>query len=96
MQHITTDDIKEVARLSGFSLTDEELETYRGQFEELVAYFEQLGTVETHGVEPTYQVTGLENVTREDEATDYGVSKEELLKNAPDHDNEQIKVRRVL
>jgi aspartyl-tRNA(Asn)/glutamyl-tRNA(Gln) amidotransferase subunit C len=93
---ITHDDIVEVAALSGFKLSDEELQAYREQFQEILNYFKRLSHVDTDGVEPTYQVTGLSGVMREDEIVDYGVSKEELLKNAPMQEKGQIKVKRVL
>lgn len=96
MANISNDDVREVARLSGFALSGEEIQAYREQFQDLIAYFEELGQVDTDGVEPTYQVTGLQNTMREDEVIDYGVSKPGLLKNTAEQEDGQIKVRRVL
>lgn len=96
MADISIDDVREVARLSGFTFSDDEIEVYRGQFQEIIGYFERLSNVDTNGAEPTYQVTGLSNAMREDEVVDYGVSTQELLKNAPMQQENQIKVRRVL
>ena len=96
MSKITVSDVQKIAQLSGLKLSDEELELYREQFEAILGFVEQLDSLDTTGVEPTYQVTGLKNVTRKDEIIDYGVSTEELLKNAPETENNQIKVRRVL
>jgi aspartyl-tRNA(Asn)/glutamyl-tRNA(Gln) amidotransferase subunit C len=47
-------------------------------------------------VEPTYQVTDLENVWRVDEVDDYGIDREALLALAPDARDGQIKVPKVL
>lgn len=96
MADISKDDIREVARLSGFSFSDEELEVYREQFEKILGYMDRLSDVDTEGLEPTYQVTGLQNATRADKPVDYGVSQEELLQNAPMRQENEIKVRRVL
>lgn len=96
MADISIDDVREVARLSGFTFSNEELEAYCKQFQEILGYVERLSGVETKGVEPTYQVTKLESVMREDRIIDYGVDKKELLKNAPEQDESQIKVRRIL
>lgn len=96
MADISIDDVREVARLSGFTFSEDELEAYRGQFQKIIGYFERLSDVDTDGVVPTYQVTGLSNVMRSDEIIDYGVSTEELLKNAPMQQEAHIKVRRVL
>ena len=96
MTHISIDDVQKLANLSGLSLTDDDAKNLGGQLETILGYVEQLEAVDTSGVEPTYQVTGLENVTREDNEIDYGLSREELLKNAPEHQDGQIKVGRVL
>jgi aspartyl-tRNA(Asn)/glutamyl-tRNA(Gln) amidotransferase subunit C len=96
MSSITIDDVKRLAQLSALHVTDEEAESLRRQLGDILGYVEQLDEVDTKGLEPTYQVTGLENVTREDEIKDYGVSQEDLLKNVPDHENGQIRVRKVL
>lgn len=96
MSKISIDDVRRVAKLSGFVLTDEELESYRQQFEAILGYIDRLDSVDTSGVAPTYQVTGLTNVMRDDKIIDYGISREELLKNAPEQQDSQIKVRRVL
>lgn len=96
MSQVTVDDVKKVASLSGLSLPEDELELYRDQFNEILSYVEQLNAVDLEGLEPTYQVTGLSNVTRPDEIIDYGISAEALLQNAPDQQDKQIKVRRVL
>ena len=63
--------------------------------EKIVEYINQLGELDTSGVEPTYQVTGLENVWREDEVQS-GISRDELLELAPEKQNNQVKVPQVL
>ena len=63
--------------------------------EKIVEYINQLGELDTSGVEPTYQVTGLENVWREDEVQP-GITRDELLELAPEKQNNQVKVPQVL
>lgn len=96
MSSITIDDVKRLAQLSALYVSDEEAEALRRQLGDILGYVNQLDEVDTTGLEPTYQVTDLENVTREDEIIDYGVSRDDLLKNAPATENGQIKVRKVL
>ena len=67
MSTITTDDVRHLAQLSNLQLTDDEVENLRDDLENILGYIEQLGEIDTTGVEPTYQVTGLENVWRDDE-----------------------------
>lgn len=96
MADLSIDDVKKVARLSGLRLSDAELKKYKTQFAEILGYIDRLEAVDTKDIEPTYQVTGLRNVMRDDEIIDYGVTQAELLQNAPDTDGGQIKVKRVL
>jgi Asp-tRNA(Asn)/Glu-tRNA(Gln) amidotransferase C subunit len=55
-----------------------------------------LQNVEVDDLPPTYQVTGLTNVTREDQLIDYGYKPANLLKNVPAVVDNQIKVKRIL
>lgn len=63
--------------------------------ENIIGYIEQLGELDVSGVEPTYQVTGLSNVWREDEVQ-VGIPVEKLLDLAPEKQNNQVKVPQVL
>jgi len=96
MAKITRDDVLKLARLSQIKLGDEEVDKFVVELGEIVGYVEQINLVDTAGLEPTDQVTGLKNVMRPDEIVDYGETTEELLKNAPDREKNQIKVKRVL
>lgn len=96
MSTITTDDVRHLAQLSNLQLRDDEVESLRGDLENIVGYIEQLSELDTTGVEPTYQVTGLENVWRDDEVQDSGVSREQLLALAPEQAEHSVKVPKVL
>ncbi|MFO0886799.1 MAG: Asp-tRNA(Asn)/Glu-tRNA(Gln) amidotransferase subunit GatC [Candidatus Saccharimonadales bacterium] len=96
MAEITVDDVLKLARLSKIQLTTEELNEFSKELQQIIKYVEQLSSVDINGLEPTSQVTGLTNVTREDELIDYGVSVDDLLKNVPNQENNQIKVKRVI
>lgn len=96
MTQISTNDVHHLARLSSLQLDDNEAEALRVDLENILGYIEQLSELDTSGVEPTYQVTDLANVWREDVVDDYDVSRESLLALAPDADQNQIKVPKVL
>ena len=96
MSTITTDDVRHLAQLSNLQLTDDEVENLRGDLENIVGYIEQLGELDTAGVEPTYQVTALENVWRDDEVEASKVTREQLLTLAPEQANNSVKVPKVL
>ena len=95
MGRITKEEVLKLAKLSKLSLTDEEVDKYQKEFEALLEYIDQLQSVDTEGLEPTNQVTGLHSVMRSDEIKE-NVPKEQLLKNAPSTEGNLIKVRRVL
>lgn len=96
MTQITTDDVQYLARLSNLQLTGDEVTSLQGDLENILNYIEQLSELDTSGVEPTYQVTGLENVWREDAIDTYGIEKSQLLSLAPASEADQIKVPKVL
>ena len=96
MSTITTDDVRHLAQLSNLQISDDEVDTLRGDLENILGYIEQLSELDTTGVEPTYQVTGLENVWRDDEVQDAGVSREQLLELAPEQTDNSVKVPKVL
>jgi aspartyl-tRNA(Asn)/glutamyl-tRNA(Gln) amidotransferase subunit C len=96
MAKLTREDVLKLAALSKLRLSDEEIEKLRSQLSEILDYVQILDSVDTSGLEPTYQVTGLKNIMRKDEIKDYGYKPEELLKNAPALKDGQFKVKRVL
>jgi aspartyl-tRNA(Asn)/glutamyl-tRNA(Gln) amidotransferase subunit C len=96
MTQITTDDVHHLAQLSSLQLEDTEVESLRTDLENILGYIEQLSELDTSGVEPTYQVTDLTNVWRDDIVDDYGISREALIALAPDAETNQIKVPKVL
>lgn len=95
MTTISTSDIQHLASLSSLALADDEVDGLRQDLENIIGYIEQLGKLDTAGVEPTYQVTGLENVWREDEVQP-GIPRDELLELATEKQNNQVKVPQVL
>lgn len=96
MAKLTREDVLKLARLSRLHLTDEEILRFQKEVGAILDYVEMLQAVYLDKIEPTYQVTGLESVTRPDEIVDYGMNQKQLLKNAPKTEGGHIKVRRML
>lgn len=96
MAALTPQDILKLARLARIQITEDELQKYADELNAVLGYVQQLSEVDTDGLEPAYQVTGLTDVMRPDELHDYGVVTQELLKNAPALENGQIKVKRMI
>ena len=95
MTKISSDDVRALAQLSGLQLADDEVSKLVEDIAGILGYVEQLNELDTNGVEPTYQVSGLQNVWRSDEVRP-GLSREELLALAPEAKDNQIKVPKVL
>jgi aspartyl-tRNA(Asn)/glutamyl-tRNA(Gln) amidotransferase subunit C len=88
-------DISRVATLASLPLTDDEKKKLVPQLEETLKYVEVLEEVDTKNVEPTSQVTGLENVTRADKAQ-ASLSQEEALSNTKETHNGYVMVPVIL
>ena len=96
MAKISAADVRKLAHLSRLKLTEEEVAKYQKELSAILDYVEILKDVDVSGLQPTNQVTGLENVVRDDEDIDYGVSQKDLLKNAPEIIDNQFKVKRMI
>lgn len=96
MSKLSRDDVLNLAKLSRLRLSEEEITRFQAELSEILDYVEVLNRVDTEGLEPTYQVTGLKNVTRLDEIKDYQAKPSDLLKNAPATQGGQFKVKKVL
>ena len=96
MTQITREDVQHLAQLSSLALSDDEITNLQTDIGNILTYVQQLQELDTTGVEPTYQVTDLENIWRNDEIDDYGIDRAELLALAPEAQDGQIKVPKVL
>jgi aspartyl-tRNA(Asn)/glutamyl-tRNA(Gln) amidotransferase subunit C len=96
MTKITASDVQKLARLSRLKLEQEEVAQYQKELSAILEYVEQLSSVDVAKLQPTSQVTGLKNVVRADEKIDYGVTSQDLLKNAPATQDSHFKVKRML
>jgi aspartyl-tRNA(Asn)/glutamyl-tRNA(Gln) amidotransferase subunit C len=96
MTQISRDDVLHLAQLSSLQLADNEIDKLQEDIGSILTYVQQLSELDTSGIEPTYQVTDLENVWRNDTVIDSGVSREQLLTLSPASFNNQVKVPKVL
>jgi aspartyl-tRNA(Asn)/glutamyl-tRNA(Gln) amidotransferase subunit C len=93
---ISRDEVLHLAQLSNLQLSDDEVAGLQTDLGNILQYVQQLGELDTTGVEPTYQVTDLENVMREDVVQPHDANREALLALSPDQEKNQIKVPKVL
>ena len=79
----TTTQVKHVGDLAQIPVSEKETKTLAKDFSETLAVIDNLQSVDTKAVEPTHQVTNLENIWREDKVDRTRMlSQEEALSNA--------------
>jgi aspartyl-tRNA(Asn)/glutamyl-tRNA(Gln) amidotransferase subunit C len=94
-QHLSKKDVEHIAWLAHIELSDKEKTLFTDQFNEILEYFKKIDEADTEGVEPTYHVLDLENVSRTDK-TKLSLPIEEALRNAPKKDKKFIKAPRII
>lgn len=88
-------DVKHIAKLANLPLKDSEIEKFEKQLNETTNYVAELDSVNTEGIEPTSQVTGLENITRDD-VVKPSLTQKDALSNAKSTMNGFFKVQSIL
>ena len=87
-------DLSHIAKLANLPILPSEKDKLEKQLEETISYVEELNSVNSKNVEPTSQVTGLENVTRDDVAKP-SLSQDEALSNTKSKHNGFFKVNAI-
>ncbi|MGY3716134.1 Asp-tRNA(Asn)/Glu-tRNA(Gln) amidotransferase subunit GatC [Sutcliffiella cohnii] len=95
MSRISKDQVKHVAHLARLAITEEEAEMLTNQLDSIITFAEQLNELNTDNVQPLTHVLNMKNVMRED-TPQKGLPVEEVLKNAPDHKDGQVRVPSIL
>lgn len=95
MSRISIEQVKHVANLSRLAVTEQEALQFQKQLDAIITYAQQLNELDTENVEPTTHVLDMKNVWRED-VVGKGLPIKEVLKNAPDHEDGQIRVPAII
>lgn len=93
--HLSKEEVEHVAWLAHIELSEEEKVLFTEQFNEILDYFKKIDEIDTEGVEPTYNVLDLKNVSRPDKKKP-SLTNEEALSNAPKKDKKFIKAPRIV
>lgn len=91
---ITSEEVRRLAWLSKIKISKNEERRYLEEMGEILEYFKMLDEVNTEGVEPTYHVIELVNVTREDVAQQ--TSSNSLLEIVPVMKGRYVKAPRII
>ncbi|MFA4831061.1 MAG: Asp-tRNA(Asn)/Glu-tRNA(Gln) amidotransferase subunit GatC [Patescibacteria group bacterium] len=96
MPALTPQQVQQIANLARLELTEKEKQRYAEQISAVLGYMEILNEVNTDGVPETCQVTGLEDVTREDEVVECDKETRQMLLDAfPEKKGNLLKVKGV-
>ena len=95
MSTITKEQVNHIAHLSRLEIQEDEVDGYIEKLEKVVDLFNELNSVDTGNIKPTYHVLDLVNVFREDVAQE-GMNREEVLKNSKETEAGQFKVPTII
>jgi aspartyl-tRNA(Asn)/glutamyl-tRNA(Gln) amidotransferase subunit C len=88
---LSLQEVEHIAKLARLELTDEQKARYRGQLEAILEHVAKLQELDTKDVLPTASVSVGQMPLRVDEPRP-GLSKDDLLKNAPKQDGGQFQI----
>jgi aspartyl-tRNA(Asn)/glutamyl-tRNA(Gln) amidotransferase subunit C len=92
---LSREEVLHIAALAKVGVSDADVENFREQLSNILENFEALKKVDTSGVLPTAQSIDLENVIMPDEVQP-SLTAEQVLANAPQREEDFIKVKIVL
>jgi aspartyl-tRNA(Asn)/glutamyl-tRNA(Gln) amidotransferase subunit C len=92
---LSRSDVEKISLLARLQFSEDELDQMTAQLSQIVQYVEQLSDLDTDNVEPMAHTLDLVDVVRPDE-TRPSLPREEVLANAPRHDDEYYRVPAVL
>jgi aspartyl-tRNA(Asn)/glutamyl-tRNA(Gln) amidotransferase subunit C len=92
---VSTEQVRHIAKLARIAMSDEEIERLAPELNNILGWVEQLGEVDTDGVEPLATVIDLKLRLRDDAVTD-GNIRDEVLANAPEAQHGFFAVPKVI
>jgi len=92
---ISSADVVYVAKLAHLSFNEKEKEDMADKLGSILNYMQQLGDIDTQGIEATTHVLPLSNVFRED-IVGPTLTNDQALANAPERDDNYFKVPKIL
>jgi aspartyl-tRNA(Asn)/glutamyl-tRNA(Gln) amidotransferase subunit C len=92
---VTNEQVRHISRLARIAMSDEELERLLPELNNILGWVEQLGEVNTDGVEPLTAVIDVKQRLRDDVVND-GNIRDEILANAPEAQHGFFAVPKVI
>jgi aspartyl-tRNA(Asn)/glutamyl-tRNA(Gln) amidotransferase subunit C len=92
---VSSDQVRHIAKLARIAMSDEEIERLVPELNNILGWVEQLGEVDTNGVEPLTAVIDQKLRLRDDVVND-GDIRDDVLANAPDAQHGFFAVPKVI
>ena len=92
---ISKEEVIHIAKLACLNISENEIEEYRNNLQEIVDFAKTVNNVNTEGVGETVGTNENYNVFRKDEVVKYN-DEESLLQNAPSQDEGMFRIPKVL
>lgn len=95
MAIISKEEIIHIAKLASLNLSDEEIESYTNDMEDILEFANIINSVNTDGMSETIVANEKSNVLRKDEVVNFE-NRELLLQNAPSQDEGMFRIPKVI
>jgi aspartyl-tRNA(Asn)/glutamyl-tRNA(Gln) amidotransferase subunit C len=92
---VSKKDVEKIAELARLKFSEDELENFTPQMNEILNYMEKLNELDTENVKPLSHPVEQTNVFRDDKLKP-SITTEEALRNAPAKDEHHFKVPKVI
>ena len=92
---VVRDEVLKIASLAKLHLSEDEVDLYTDQMNDILNYMHQLDELDTENVEPLSHVLDQLNITRRDKE-EPSLSRDDVFSNAPDSDGEYFVVPSVI
>lgn len=93
---LTKEQVEKVAQLARLSLTDEEIERFRGQLSGILGYIDKLRALDVSGVPPTTHAVQVTTTPLRPDEVGPSLPTESALANAPAREGPFFLVPRIL
>lgn len=94
MSNLKIDQVKCVAKLAKLELKDDKINFWATQLSQILNFVEKIKNLKTEGLEPLVNLSGQQNVFREDKI-EPSISQKEALKNSPSVYQGYFKVKAI-
>lgn len=95
MPNISREEVAHLAKLARLAVTDQELDVFAGQLDDILDAVAKVGEVAAEDIPPTSHAVPLTNVLRPD-VVQPGLTQQEALAGAPAAEDGRFRVPRIL